>query len=392
MADLRGGSTIGGRPIATSDMISQIISQEQIQDWTTKMNRCESSYISIGATIDSMIKDTSENGLHQIQNLAPTINGYYNYGTLANLSTLSSRFQMYAPHKSIGGAKSSLLFRTGWDNDIRDWEEVAVVSDMTTKLGTKFDKAGGTITGATTITAGLFSNGLTVNNTISSTVNGNTLMIGSINTSYSHFSNSAAIPFHFNRDVKIAGDIYAGTAYDQKVWHAGNFTPNNYIAKSTQLANLTDLNTVITEGQYRAYQAINRPTKILNWAYVEVIAGTTGWVLQKIYNFEGSLAYMRTLANNIWTPWIPLGGASSAIKLIAATTEWTLDSTANSPTLGLYSLLITHNLGYDNVVSVVLTDSANMSMAIGFEAVDANKTKIWCGENPTGKVVINVTP
>ena len=392
MSDLRGGSTIGGRPIATSDMISQIISQEQIQDWTTKMNRCEPSYISIGATVDSMIKDTSKNGFHQITNIVPAINGYYNYGTIANLSTLSSRFQMYAPHRSLTGEKSTLLFRTGWDNDIKAWEEVAVVSDMTTKLALKFDKTGGTITGATTIASGLITNGLTVNNTISAALNGNTLMIGSINTSYAHFSNSAAIPFHFNRDVKVAGEIYAGTAYDQKVWHTGNLTPNNYLAKSTELATSYDLNSLATEGHYRVLTAVNKPDKIATWAYIEVIVHSPAWILQKAYNFEGSLAYMRTKSNNIWTTWIPLGGGMSYVLAIAATTAWTLDSVTTSPTYGLYSMVVTHTLGSENIVSVVLTDSVKMSMLTGFEVIDGNKLRVWCGENPTGKVVVNATP
>lgn len=66
------------------------------------------------------------------------------------------------------------------------------------------NKAGDTMTGRLKITA-----------------NNNTLDMGSMNTSYCHFASSANIPFHFNRDVRIAGEIYAGASYNQRVYHTG---------------------------------------------------------------------------------------------------------------------------------------------------------------------------
>ena len=48
---------------------------------------------------------------------------------------------------------------------------------------------------------------LTVNNLIKSNYNGNTVTIGSQNTSYCHFINSADIPFYFNKAIYVAGDL-----------------------------------------------------------------------------------------------------------------------------------------------------------------------------------------
>jgi hypothetical protein len=40
------------------------------------------------------------------------------------------------------------------------------------------------------------------------TKNSNTLTIGSANTSYCHFQNSANIPFYFNKAIWLDGDLY----------------------------------------------------------------------------------------------------------------------------------------------------------------------------------------
>lgn len=52
---------------------------------------------------------------------------------------------------------------------------------------------------------------------IMSTNNGNTVTIGSQNDKYCHIQNSANIPFHFNKDVKVQGNLYMGASYDKLV-------------------------------------------------------------------------------------------------------------------------------------------------------------------------------
>lgn len=391
MADLRGGSTVGGRPIATSDMIEKLISQEQIQDWTSKMNTFEKSPITALSSIDLFIQDATKNGIHQVSNIAPA-NGIYGFGALFNSSVTGYGFQIYSPETVGGtGATSGMYFRTRNNSLLRPWERVATYSYVDSLALLKFDKTGGVISGATTINALLTVTDLTVSNgLLTSTKNGNTVNIGSQNTSYCHLSNSANVPFHFNKDLRVAGEIYAGTGYRNRVWHDGNLTPSSYIAKSTLLSSGTDMNTLTTEGHYRGQNFSNRPDKISashTYSYVEVIVHDSSWILQKIYDFNGTLAYMRTLTQNVWKSWTPLGGGMSYVLPVTSTAAWALDAGT-----GLYQLTVTHNLGSENIVSVILTDSAKMSMLTGFEVIDVNRLKVWCGENPTGKVVINATP
>jgi hypothetical protein len=70
-----------------------------------------------------------------------------------------------------------------------------------------------------------------VNGLIYSNNNGNTLTMGSINASYCHFANSANIPFHFNKDVRVEGNIYMGSGYSDLVLSSANYT--NYTVTKT---------------------------------------------------------------------------------------------------------------------------------------------------------------
>lgn len=52
--------------------------------------------------------------------------------------------------------------------------------------------------------------------------NGKTLKLGSVNASWAHYETDAPSGHWFNTNVSVQGEIYAGAAYNQKVWHAGN--------------------------------------------------------------------------------------------------------------------------------------------------------------------------
>ena len=74
---------------------------------------------------------------------------------------------------------------------------------------------------------------LTANNTIhsnggylKSTHSSRYIQIGSQGSEYIHYSTDANNGHWFNTTVKVKGDLYAGTNYDKKVWHAGNFNPS----------------------------------------------------------------------------------------------------------------------------------------------------------------------
>lgn len=73
--------------------------------------------------------------------------------------------------------------------------------------------------GSTYIGGALYATGL-----IYSASSSKTLMIGSQNTSYCHYTTDASVGHWFNKNTYVQGDIYAGASYDQKVLHAGNYS------------------------------------------------------------------------------------------------------------------------------------------------------------------------
>ncbi len=82
--------------------------------------------------------------------------------------------------------------------------------------------SGGTLSGALTITPTSSSSantGLQVNNSILKISNyGSTVSIGSLNTGFFHFQNSANVPYYFNRTTSIDGGL---NIYNTN-WHLGN--------------------------------------------------------------------------------------------------------------------------------------------------------------------------
>lgn len=64
--------------------------------------------------------------------------------------------------------------------------------------------------------------GGTMTGAISITTNGVTNSFYSQNSSFTHYSTSASTGHWFNKSVYVAGEIYAGTSYNQRVYHMGN--------------------------------------------------------------------------------------------------------------------------------------------------------------------------
>lgn len=389
MANLRQGSTMGGIPIVTIDMINRILDDSGAENIGNKIDKIGITNLTTPTEVSQITSNVNKNGFYKYVGTALPVTGgsatSFTEGSILSLTTDNAKglMQFFSP-ATTGSTGNAELYYKNYNSS--SWDLLVTKSLLNTNLAKYLPLTGGTITGALTVN-GLLRSGSNIESTngyLKSTLNGNTVQIGSYNASYCHFVNSANIPFHFNKDVRVQGEIYAGTSFNQKVWHAGNFDPTTNMPKSVRLTTAYDLNTLIAEGYYQVLQAVNRPDKITNWAYVEVLRHTDDWILQKIYNFEGTVSYMRTKSNGVWMPWIPMGGGMTYSKTIAATTEWTLSG-------NMYQMTITHSLGSENILSVVLTDTAKYSMNIGFQVVDANKITVFCGENPTGKVVVNAT-
>lgn len=129
MANLRGNSLVGGKPIVSLDMLNRFVEDIQASQRDEMMHKFEKEILSTNQVIDAYIKDKSKNGVWLCSGVQDF--SIYNYGTLLNFSTGNSRLQLYAPHKKSTSDKyhdcSGLFFRTGWNEDIKDWQEVASV-------------------------------------------------------------------------------------------------------------------------------------------------------------------------------------------------------------------------------------------------------------------------
>lgn len=130
--------------------------------------------------------------------------GAYNYGQLLTFNAGGTLSQIYLPHSNTGG----MYIRTGWSgvSQYYAWIQVLTTANYASTLDSRYvNVSGDTMTG-----------------TLSWSMNGITSSIGSNNASWLHFNTSAPNGFWFSKNVSVQGEIYAGSSYNQKVWHAGN--------------------------------------------------------------------------------------------------------------------------------------------------------------------------
>lgn len=374
MAKLRGGSTVGGKQLVTLDIMNEFIYQIQTAELKDKMRKAEFDVaLTDFSTADTYVKDRNKNGLWEMRN-AINNDGKYNYGGLMNFSNNLSRFQIYAPGAEAN--KSAMYFRTGWENGLMSWERVATKTMLDTGLNLKYDKTGGDITGTITSTGMITSK-----NALQVTDNGSqSTKITTTATKSNLISTSGITGFTIDKRLDVTGEIYSNT---KKVWHEGNLTPADYIPKvSVELAINYNINNLKTPGFFRCSKPVNSHEKVSNsWNYIEVIVHSPTYVLQKTYNYDGTYSFWRTLNNNVWTTWKTLGGSMSYKKDVATANWATVD--------GIYEMTITHDIGSENITSVIVTDTNKISMFTGFQVLSSTMIKVFCSSNPAGKVVIN---
>ena len=110
------------------------------------------------------------------------------------------------------------------------WQSIGSVSvGYATSAGSANSVAWGNVTGKPSTFAPsshthsyLPLTGGSVTGAISITTNGVTNSFYSQNSSFTHYSTSASVGHWFNKSVYVAGEIYAGTSYNQIVYHMGN--------------------------------------------------------------------------------------------------------------------------------------------------------------------------
>ena len=254
------------------------------------------------------------------------------------------------------------------------------ITGLQDALDKKFDKTGGDITGTVSINGNLTVHEGIVGNGLINMLKGVT-RIGYDGESSISSSTDEGLSLSYEQSSLIINEDNI-KFNNNNVWHQGNLNPSDYVSRTaTLLSQGTDLNTIKDTGYYRCNLAVNRPSKITGWAYIEVIKHDNNYALQKIYSYDGNHTYSRTLNNGTWTTWKPLGGGLSFTKDIVAG-NWSLNN-------DLYEMTVTHNLGSENITSVIVTDSNKISMFTGFQVVSSTVIKVFSSTNPAGKIVIN---
>lgn len=128
-----------------------------------------------------------------------------NYGWTANIGSISHAGDLTMKSFIKTGGTSSQFLKADGSVDGTPYATVASVTALTNSLAAFVKKAGDTMSGYLYIA-----------------MNGRTTRFGSENSAFSHYITDATNGHWFNRPVYVSGDIYAGSGYNQKVWHAGN--------------------------------------------------------------------------------------------------------------------------------------------------------------------------
>lgn len=381
MAHLRGDSTVGGKPIVTLDVMNTFVEQIQGVGLKAKINKYEEDKLSSLSDADTIIVDKEMNGFWQVDGTS-TYNGMHPQGQLANLSNTIAKFQMYAPVRE--GSSSALYFRTGEGSTIRPWERVVTNSILTEQLKTKIDSSNG------------IANNLTINDQLKIT---NDVFLGELNWFKTGFflgttaadSNSSAIYPTESNGIFLQVGNNKGLDIEQslmlfngkEVYHEGNFDLNKYVERSPKiLIPGYDVGIAKGTGYYVCNNPSNVPDSMTGLVFIEVINYADNfYILQKIYSTNGKYSYYRTFSNNTWTDWVSLVGPLSYVKNITSS-NWS----KNGDT---YEMTITHNLGSENITSVIVTDSDKISMFTGFQIISSTVIKVFSATNPSGKIAIN---
>ena len=375
MAKLRGGSTVGGNPIISLDAMNDVIYQLTNIELASKMNKSEQDKMTDFSKTDSYIKDKNKNGFWQVENATNTtgiINN--NNGLIANLSNDNARFQLFASNKS--NEESTLYFRTGFNDDIKDWRKVVTDTILENSLNSKFDKNGGDITGNVEAT-----DYISTNSFLRTKKNNDFLkMYISSNNEANYEASSNVTKHNFNKAVNVNGNITVNNS--NAVYHTGIFNYEDLLKKNIQSTTQTDVSRLLDSGFYCGTFTYNCPVNNSTVCYIEVTTNDDKTrIIQKVYASNGK-SYFRVRNNNTWTQWFTLGGTLSYSREISESSWSEVD--------GMYEITICHNLNCTNVTSVIVTDSDNISMFTGFKITSSSTIKIYCSSAVDGKIIINM--
>lgn len=194
-------------PLSGGTMTGLITGKTQNTSWigTSRNGAFRTETAASGGSANAVISMKTNTGAWGIANLTGSDNLYFVFGTDANYSAGTNTTNNYYLNTSgyFSGSCSyaNSAGSVAWGNVTGKPSTFAPSSHTHSYL----PLAGGSMTGA-----------------ISITTNGVTNSFYSQNSSYTHYSTTASVGHWFNKSVYVQGEIYAGSSYNQKVYHMGN--------------------------------------------------------------------------------------------------------------------------------------------------------------------------
>lgn len=169
---------------------------------------------------------------------------------------------------------------------------------------TKFDKTGGTVTGAVVVNGQIAASNAAFRALgWSGVTNDGVMYFGSAN-SYIFKSGPS---FVFNNEQ---GGYSATLNASGTIWTSGNFNPANKQDARTSLgvngASISDWNSADTNGWYMAAGAANNPLGTAAWFMGRVTMHNDGWVQQELWDFTATAEttrWRRHKLNGVWSAW-----------------------------------------------------------------------------------------
>lgn len=217
-----------------------------------------------------------------------------------------------------------------------------------------------------------------------STNNGNTVTIGSQNDKYCHIRNSANIPFHFNNNVFVKGNLYMGASYYKLVATQEWVTSQGFLKtdKDTHYATMFNVGVATTKADAVAtnpYFKLFDDSTLIKQIRINGAGATT-----VTSDASGNITITSTDTNTVYT--LPTATASvlGGVKVGS-------NITVSSGTISLTKANVTAALGYTppttNTTYAQATSSALGLVKIGY----AESGKNYPVElNSSGQMYVNV--
>lgn len=219
---------------------------------------------------------------------------------------------------------------------------------------------------------------------IMSTNNGNTVTIGSQNDKYCHIQNSANIPFHFNKDVKVQGNLYMGASYDKLVATQEWVTSQGFLKtdKDTHYTTMFNVGVATTKADAAAtnpYFKLFDDSTLRKQIRINGAGATT-----VTSDASGNITITSTDTNTVYT--LP-----TATESVLGGVKVGSNITVSSGTISLTKANVTAALGYTppttNTTYAQATSSALGLVKIGY----AESGKNYPVElNSSGQMYVNV--